>query len=893
MRKRFFPWLGHTTYRHYFLWLFAGLLVTIILGYFAGKIRMDSTWMAILPENDPSVATFQKILDEFGDATQIIVALDGPSETRVEEVAEAVAPQLAALKKWVRRVDFKYDTSFVNQHGLLLEKVSDLKKMAPLFTDYNLVPFLRHVNDLFESEYTSSSESLTRQEKEAVQSLDGMFGFVNSLGAAVADSSAAPKIVPKAVNGLTTGSGYYLSNDKKMLLMMLTPTMSISDIQPVVEGVNAIDAKLREFGRQYPDVHFGMTGMHVVSRDEMVTGTEDTERNTGMAFLIILVVFILSFRMVTAPLIAMLVLAAGITWDIGIAQMIFGRLNIMTAFMSIILLGLGVDYAIHLISAYSEFRHKRHSIEQALVEAFSRVGMGVVMGALTTAVAFLTLTLTSFEAFREWGVVAGIGILTCLAASLFFLPAVLVLQEKIRLKFKKREELKEVNMEFRFLGKLGNSLSAHPWGSLGILILLTFFLVTQMPRVHMNSNYMNLEAKGLESVRLQNEIARRMNLSADNLMLVANSLAEADRYTEMLDTRSTVGLVESITKFLPPQSKQQKRRPWVRKIKRAQAEVPPPKPISLNSLKAELQRFQDNIDEMAQLAFMGGLDRVVAKCDRFLGLNEAGKQVSENKIQSLLRILEDSPEALNRLSRYQSLFVRFMRKRIARMANPESITMDQVPQAVKNRFVSRDGRHFLILIYTNRNLWEGLVTTNYLENVTRGIPGITGTPVFMKSLVREAARQGKQAFLFAFLAILFLLLLDFKKVGTTFLAMTPLLVSAIWLLGTMGLFHIPLTIVNVMGFPLILGIGIDDGVHIIHRYQIEGKGSLPYVLSSIGKAIFLTSLTTLLGFGSLMLSRYRGYAGLGELLAIGIGFCFVLSVTLLPTLLKLLYERRK
>ncbi len=447
-------------------------------------------------------------------------------------------------------------------------------------------------------------------------------------------------------------------------------------------------------------------------------------------------------------------------------------------------------------------------------------------------------------------------------------------------------------MEFRFLGKLGRSTTRHPWLSLSLLVLLTLFLITQIPRVHMNSNYMNLEAKGLESVRLQNEIARRFNMSADNLMMVANSLAEADSATEVLNARPTVGLVESITNYLPPERKQAARRPWVEKIARTQRKLPPSRPISLRELKAELLRFQDNIDEMSQLAFMGGLDRVVNKCDRFLGLNEAGKAVGQNRIQMLLQALENTPHAFSRLADYQRLFRRTMKKRISRMANPEPMTLAMIPKNVKNRFVSRDGKHFLILIYTNRNLWEGLVTTNYLDNVIHGFPKITGTPVFMKSLVREAARQGKLAFLFAFLAIVFLLLIDFKNVGTAFLAMTPLLVSAVWLLGTMGLFKIPLTIVNVMGFPLILGIGIDDGVHIIHRYRIEGKGSLPYVLASIGKAIFLTSLTTLLGFGSLMFSRYRGYVGLGEILAIGIGFCFVMSVTLLPTLLKLIYERK-
>ena len=95
-----------------------------------------------------------------------------------------------------------------------------------------------------------------------------------------------------------------------------------------------------------------------------------------------------------------------------------------------------------------------------------------------------------------------------------------------------------------------------------------------------------------------------------------------------------------------------------------------------------------------------------------------------------------------------------------------------------------------------------------------------------------------------------------------------------------------------MALPLIVGIGIDDGVHLLHRWRIEGKGQIPRIYASTGRAILLTSLTTMLAFGSLMFSLYRGFASLGIAMFIGVGACFLTSVMVLSGVLGLI-ERKK
>jgi len=909
MREKFFFWLARITYQRHvpvFLICFA---LTVVFAGFASFLRMDMTWQAMIPDGHPAKTTFQTVIDEFGTATQIIIALEGPSRERLIQAADELAQQLQNLtievpaagsdgktetQPVVKRVQIKYNTGFLARHGLMLAKAKELRNQSILYTDYNLVPFLTHVNDVLESEYVQDSGNLTKQEKEAERSLDGMYEFAESLGGCAAAPEINPEDIDHAVDAMTTGDGYYLSTDKKMLLIFLTPAVSLNDPFDITAlAVNAIEARLHLALQDFPDITAGMTGGHVITRDEMEAGITDTMRNVSFAFVIILIIFIISFRMVSGPLLAMIVLTAGITWDMGLASLVFGRLNLFTAMCGVILIGLGVDYAIHILSAYSEFRHKGYDVEASLREAFSRIGAGLITGALTTAAAFLSLLFTSYPVFREFGFVVGTGIISCLLASLFFLPASLVLKERLWRRFRGAREFKRVDMEFGFLGKLTALTTRRPWITVTAAGVLTIIFVMFIPDVYMNRNYMDMEPAGLESVRLQREIPKRFNISPDNMVAVMDNLEQTGSITDLLNERPAVGLVESLADYLPSPQKQAQRMPLVKAIAETQNALPAFRPVDTEKLIEQLYRFGDNLTEMSSMAFIGGLDKVFDKTNYFLGLDEEGDQTGVNRIEEIVTAIENSPDAARRLNEYQRIFMDAMKKRISGMANAETITLESIPDDIRERFISKDGKHFLITIYSKRDIWDGLLTSPFVDTVIQDVPAASGMPLMMKVMVQTAKEQGAMAFLLAFIAFFIILMVDFRSLKTTIIAALPLLMSILWMLGIMGLSGFPFSVVNVIGLPLILGIGIDDGVHIIHRYRVEGRIKLPYAIASIGKAIFLTTLTTLLGFGSLIPSSYRGYASLGTLVALGISLCFFTSVVVLPAVLKIAWGGKR
>ncbi len=907
MREKFFSWLASAAYRRAVMIFVICFAVTILFGALAGNLRMEMTWNALVPENHPAKDTFEQVIEDFGVATQIIIALEGPDRETLIETTEDLKPFLENMTmeipaemnggepdrmKIARQVHVQIDTGFIAEHGMMLIKAKDLRNQKVLYTDYNLVPFFTHVNDILESEYIQNSDNLTKQEKESVQYLDGMYDMIESLDPS--ENIPSGKLVRQSINAITISNGYSLSTDKKMLLVTITPTVNLNDrFDLTALLVNTLEAELDKFISRYSDITCGITGGHVITRDELEAGMDDTIRNVSIAFVIILLVFIVSFRMVSGPLLAMIVLISGITWDMGLAYLVIGRLNIFTAMCGVILLGLGVDFAIHILSAYSEFRHKGHDIESSLREALMRIGGGLVTGAVTTAFAFLALIFTTYPAFREFGFVVGAGIISCLLASLFFLPASIVIKERIWMKIRKDYKPKQIDMEFKFLGSIAEVTTARPWTSIIITTIITVFLGFYINDVYMNENYMDMEPEGLESIRLQREIPKRFNMSADNMVAVMDDLDETNRLTDLLNERPAIGMVESITDYLPSLQKQKARIPLIREIAEYQKSLPDSRPVDKEMLIEELYRFSDNLTEMSSMAFISGLDRVFNKTNFFLGLNEEGDQIGENRVLTVIENIENMESSESVLKLYQDLFIPAMKNRISSMANPEIITLETIPQNIKDRFASNDGTRYLLIIYAKKDIWDGLLTSPFVNTVIEDVPGASGMPILMRAMIFTAKEQGAMAFLFAFIAFLIILMIDFRSPKTTLITTVPLFLSFLWMFGIMGLIGFPLSVVNVIGLPLILGMGIDDGVHIIHRFRVEGKKKLVYTVSSIGKAIFLTSMTTMLGFGSLIPSTYRGYASLGKLVTLGIGMCFISSVIILPAILKIAWGGKK
>jgi len=385
-------------------------------------------------------------------------------------------------------------------------------------------------------------------------------------------------------------------------------------------------------------------------------------------------------------------------------------------------------------------------------------------------------------------------------SSLLILPSLIVTREKISARLRKKSPI-PVSVDFQFLGKLGHILSTRPVLFLGLGVLLTGFFLFQALTVTFDYDIMNMEPKGIPSVTLQDEIVDAFQMSTEFALVTTGTIEEARSIAEKAKEVPSISAVASISDYIPSQDQQAARLPYLEYVRENLKNNRAIKAIdeeNLPDLVSELERLEMNVYELAQLAYIGGQDRIDRKCKRLIG-------------------------------------------------DPDDSTSTDYILDLADRFLGEP-----VMAARGLNLFQDKYEPE----------------------MRERA-------------------LNFRKVGTVLITMIPLIFGAVWMVGLLKTIGQQLTLLNVMGIPMIIGIGIDFGVHFMHRYRHEGPGKIRTVVSSTGKAIMITSLTTMAGFGSLLLAKYRGLGSMGLLLGLGVGACFITTIWLLPALLGWIEKRKQ
>ena len=922
MRKKLLTKIGELAAHKTWWMLLAIVIITLIFGAMSEHLEMSMNLTDILPSDDPMVDEFNTIFTEFNGASTIFVVVEGDFD-RMIQFAEDITPKLRNLDdyieneasdkikaqhaaamadtasgqvkfdgRYIDRVDYKMPVEFMKNHGLMLIKPKDLKNTEDVFYDPNLLPFLTNLNNSLEKEYINSEEkiSTTQREQNAVRFLDGIESWVDAVNDGWYAKNYNPEDALTAAESVTIGSPYMVSPDRSMLLIMVEPTFNVMEMDLVLPAVYAIEEMVKNEAPKY-HVKAGLTGGVVLGRDEYVSGMEDSMLLTLLSLVAVFILFVVTFRMLSAPLLAMLNLIIGLVWAMGVSWLLVGMLNMFTAMMAVVLVGLGIDFSIHIISVFSELVQKGVDPSDAIVETMQKVGGGIITGALTTSAAFLTLMIARSNGMSEFGLVCGVGLIVLMIGTLITMPTLLMLREKYR-SWRGKELKKTRDVSYQTVGNFSESIFKRWRFSLIGIILVSVFFGIMISRVTMDYNYLNMEPAGLESIRLNDKVIEKFNFSSDVTMMTAKSLKENYELTEAVKEKSSVSYVESISDFLPTIEEQNERRPKIRELrqKMENAQIG----FQANSdakekLKSEVQRLMFNVIELQEMAYAGGQDQVDQKATRLVGTRDNPEAGNLNKL--LNRLEAEFPDD-SRLTQFNRDFGKYYKNIVLNMADDQTITLDMLPSLIRNKYISEDGSRFLITLYPKGNVWN----MDYLDAFTQDVLSIThsisGTPPMFYYMLKIIGQDGKRAIFLTLAVVFVLLLIDFRSIKHALFAMLPLLVALIWTVGFMGLTGIQFTLLNIMAIPLILGIGIDDGVHVLHRYKHEGPGSVNTVFRSTGKAIIITSLTTMLAFGSLVFATYRGFGSLGLALFIGVGMCLLATITLLPAIMAII-ERKK
>jgi hypothetical protein len=292
-----------------------------------------------------------------------------------------------------------------------------------------------------------------------------------------------------------------------------------------------------------------------------------------------------------------------------------------------------------------------------------------------------------------------------------------------------------------------------------------------------------------------------------------------------------------------------------------------------------------------------------------LALEEIGQKdppLSEHMI-SLRAAVEDlrkemlSGSALRReeyaekLGVYQRALFNDMRETFVALRDQDNsgrLRVEDLPPALRDRFVGAAGK-YLLQVYPNTDLWQRENQSEFIDEIRQALdpdgdnhPIITGSPVQLYEYTNLLRRSYEEAAWYSLSAIAILVFIHFRSLSSVVLSLLPVAIGSIWLGGFMGYFDISFNPANIMTLPLIVGIGVTNGIHILNRYAEEQEPSI--LAKSTGKAVLVSGLTTIAGFGSLVLAKHHGIETLGWVMAAGVTACMVAALTFLPALLQLL-----
>lgn len=825
-----------------------------------GGLTFHASRLALLNPESSYNKRWLAYLDEFGEDDDAVIVVEGDDPRQVEPVLDELGAKLSADSKLFHSVLYRIEVSALRAKGLHYLSLDELRRIEH---------FLAVVQPAIEGNWSSFNVARRIELAAASETIaldkrpDVPIFAADQLLAALDDSARYQSRWPQTLGGGTQDDAlksHYLEADGgRVGFVLVRLTRDDQQFAGNTAAIEKLRAAIADIQSRHADVQIGLTGLPVLENDEMRSSQYDMMQATLLSLFGVACLFMAGFGGLRHPLLTVATLLLALAWSFGFVTLTVGHLNILSMSFGVVLIGLGIDFGIHYVARYLQLRRAHRPSGAALVETATSIGPGIVTGGLTTALAFATAALTDFTGIAELGIIAGGGILFCVAGALVVLPALIYLCDRRR-------------THEAIPAPLPLDLFFNPFLRLPRTVILSGIIVTAViaagaTKLRYDHNLLNLQPTGLQSV----EVEKRLVTDSDRSVWFAVSMADTPQRLRELkrefEKLPGVQRTWEIVSLLPEQNAEKSE--LVARIAERLARVPDDVPVIPVASPEDLERPLAAWQATA-VASSGGPD----------GSSIRGVAALRQRVKSMP--LRDYYE---RLSAYQQrdagdllALVRLLRA----VADPVAPQWNDIPSELRTRFVGRTNRH-LLKVYARGNVWEMDRLHDFVADIERVDPRVTGHPVQTYYASRQMQRSYIHAAIYALLAVAIVLMLDFRNIPHSLLAMTPVALGILQMFGVLGYFDIPLNPANMIVLPLILGIGIDDGVHVVHDY-LRQTGR--YRLSrSTAAAVVLTSATTIVGFGTMMLARHQGLRSLGQVLTIGVFCCLGTSIFILPAIL--------
>lgn len=793
--------------------------------------------------------------------SSLVAVIDAATPERAEQAADLLAAALAERAELFAEAYRPDGGEFFDRNGLLFLSAEELDRLSTRLADAQ--PFLGRL--VADTTVRGLSDLLAKALDRSIEAPeDTLARLIRSLAETIPDAGDAGPV--RELSWRTAVADNPDEEPETQRLVLLRPNLDTTVLSSKADAVAAVDdaEAARDLASLGASVR--VTGSTALERDELDSVLSGMRIAGPMS--VVLVAGLLFFAMRSFALVnaSLITLAVGLMLTLGFATLAVGRLNLISIAFGVLYVGLGADFAIHLALNIRARRAEGYSPPEALRGAVRDVLGSLCICAITTMVGFYVFIPTSFDGVSELGVIAGTGMVISLVTTLILFPALMAILPS-------RWKTPPAPTNGRRLVWLMHAPERHRAPVLISAAIVTILAAALIPNARFDPDPLNLRDQRSESVRTLRELRATHGSDHWSLTVLAPDRAAAADIRDRLAESPLVDKAVWLGSFIPENQVEKlaliEDLAFILGPTLEPPDDPAPAPTPTETL-GSLQTLHEALSEAAESA------------DTPPMIRDASDAMRERLAGWIGQVRALSPADAERLREAWLGTFPLLIERIRVSLTADAIEQDSLPAPLRERWLSGDGTH-RVEAFPSADLGDLRAMREFIAAV-RSVSGlVVGPPISHTESGDAVVSAFRQALLSAFVAVAIIAFLAFRSVLTTIETLAPFLIGGAATVAAMVLLGQPFNFANVIALPLLMGVGIDSAIHLVHRSKAGTHDRL--LESATARGVLFSAMTTIAGFGSLAFSPHRGMASMGLVLSVGMLSMLVSTLIVLPALL--------
>lgn len=864
-------WVDFTQERYRPL-LLGCLVLVLVTGFFTVRnFRITTDLSEMISEDVPFRQTAREFREHFPQLEDtLVLVIKAPTPEQTTRIRQGLAERMRQRPELFQSVYTPGGGPFFERNGLLYLQEERLQDVADRVAEVQ--PFLAMLTPELSLDrlFGVVGTVLERAGDEAAGG-ERIVGLVDRLNAALERSLREERPKPVSWQGLMLGEEGLRGKAERFIIV--EPRVQEHELPPGKAAIRTVRSMAGEMGLQdEAGAEVAFTGKVARNYEDLRSVRRGIGGATAASFVLVGITLYIGLGSLRMVLVSLASLGAGLLLTMGFAIGFVGRLNLISITFVVLFIGLGIDYSIQLCLRYQEVRRADVDHAGAVRMAISDIGNALLLCSVTTAMAFYSFVPTAYAGASELGLIAGTGMIINCLVNLTLLP---VLLKATTFMPDRRKPILGLR------SGLPHSMNRHATPILAAAGVAAVVSLALLPRMEFDYNPLHLSSPEAESVVTAKELLRESGGSLWSVSAVADTEHQAQ------------GLADRL---------------------RAQPEVA--RAVTLSDLVPENQPGKlDIITDMALFmpAGLGGAEIVASSRDSLRRtLLETSRKVAEllgkrpdldkerrtlweryrrNAIRAASGLkAREGNELAERLRHVLLPNLLHLMKTLDSLLQASSFRAGDLPERLRHRYRSPQGV-YRVQTFPEGNLMQRDVLERFVKAVRSVAPESTGTPVRILEAGKTISQAFRNATLWALLLIGGFLVLVVRSPLDTALVLFCLLASLLFTAGGSVLAGIALNFANIIVIPLLLGIGVDFSIHLVHRYRSGAGRGYALLGTSTSRGIMFSALTTTVSFASLAFLSHRGTASMGQLLVLSIAAMLGATLIVLPALLALAHGR--